>query len=413
MVLYHLVLISYKECEIKVLYLTYENVYRTAILQAMVIKPLDLLNKKYNIDFVITSSVKPGEKNGIYFANKKNVLENTNLNVVEFEKKLDSKQSIFTFVKDIFPMIMFAIKEARNCDVIHCRSYGAAIIGFIASMITKKPYIFDMRGVLPEETVDVGKFSKKSFKYKLLKFAEKILISHAAYVFTVSNKFNDYIRKNFNKKECININNPTDFSSYYKLEKKDRRVNFIYSGSMQVWHLPELTIQYFKYIYEHFGDKVYLYFCTNDKEKAQEIFKKFDLPSTAYEINTVPFKEMPKYYAKSDIAFCFIQNSFSKSVCFPVKFSEYIASELYVLANSSIGDLEEIIKKYKCGIAFENLNNIDQNIDKIIGIVQSMLNGEYVPYDRKDLNFLDWESGGIDKIYDIYKKLKEENRDSN
>ncbi len=376
----------------------------------MVIKPLDLLNKKYNIDFVITSSVKPGEKDDIYFANKKNVLEYTNLNVVEFEKKLNSKQSILAFVKDIFPMVMFAIKEAKDCDVIHCRSYGAAMIGIVASKITKKPYIFDMRGVLPEETVDVGKFSKKSFKYKLLKFAEKILIRHAAYVFTVSDKFNDYIQKNFNKKECININNPTDFSSYYRMDKKDKRVNFIYSGSMQVWHLPELTIQYFKHIYEHFGDKVYLYFCTNDKEKAKELFKKFDLPDKAYEINTVPFKEMPKYYAKCDIAFCFIKNSFSKSVCFPVKFSEYIASELFVLANTGIGDLEEIVTKYKCGIALENINDIDQNIDKIVDIVQSMLNETYVPYNKKDLDFLDWKSKGIEKICNIYKKLKKEKK---
>ena len=390
----------------KILYITYENVYKTAILQAMVIKPLDLMNKKYGIEFTITSSVKPFERDDIYCSNKKNVQENTNLNVVEFEKKLTSKQSVFTFIKDIFPMIRYAIKEANNSDIIHCRSYGAAMIGIIASKITKTPYIFDMRGTLPEETVDVGKLTNKSLKFKLLKFVESLLVRHADYVFTVSDKFNNYIQNNFEKKECININNPTDFSTYYKINRNDGKVNFIYSGSMQVWHLPELTIKYYAKIYEKFGDKVYLYFCTNEIDKAEAIFKEYNIPRTAYEINTIPFKDMPKYYAKSDVAFCFIKNSFSKSVCFPVKFSEYIASELFVLANSGIGDLEEIISKYQCGLVVEDVKNIDSNLKTIIKVVQSILDGTHINYSRNELNFLDWQSKGLGTIYDTYQKIK-------
>ena len=107
---------------------------------------------------------------------------------------------------------------------------------------------------------------------------------------------------------------------------KEDRINFIYSGSNQIWHLPEKTIKLFSQIENKLKNKVYLYFCINNQSGIEELFIKYNVPKSAYEINTVPFSEMPIYYSKSQIAFCLIKESFSKSVCFPVKFSEYIAS---------------------------------------------------------------------------------------
>jgi len=397
---------------LKILYITYENVYKTAILQAMVVKPLNLLSQKYEIDFTITSSMKVFENDEIYVKNKSYVQMHTNLHVEEFEKNLTNKQSIVTFLKDIFPMLKYSIKEAKKSDIIHCRSYGGAMIGLIASVITNTPFIFDMRGVLPEETIDVGKLTETSLKFKLLKFVEKILIWKAAYVFTVSETFNSYIQNNFNKKNSININNPTDFNAYFKENNKNSSVSFIYSGSMQKWHLPELTIEYFSKIQKKYDDKVYLYFCTNDIGKAEEIFESFNIPKSSYEINTVPFEEMPNYYSKADIAFCFIKESFSKSVCFPVKFSEYIASNLYVLANPNIGDLEQIINEHNCGTIFDNVNAMDKNIQLLSDTIDNMLNNQYKPYNRNDLEFLDWNKKGIEKIYSIYSEILKDTNDS-
>jgi len=393
----------------KILYITYENLYKTAILQAMVVKPLDLISKKYKVDFTITSSVKDFEQDNIYKDNKKDVELTTDLNVIEFQKKLTKKQSILTFILDILPMIRFSIKEAKQSDIIHCRSYGGAMIGLIASVISGTPFIFDMRGVLPEETIDVGKLTKKSLKYKLLKIVEWILIKKSAYVFTVSNKFNEYIKGTFNKKNSININNPTDFNDYYKNEKKDNKVNFIYSGSMQVWHLPELTIKYYAKLQEIYAGKIFLYFCTNDPDRAENIFLKYNIPKNSFEINTVPFKEMPSYYAKSDIAFCLIKESFSKSVCFPVKFTEYIASNLFVLGNEGIGDIQQIIEQNNCGIVFNDVNDIETNIQKLTPVIDKMLNKEYTSYDKNNLSYLDWNNEGIDAIYLVYKKILGEN----
>ncbi len=385
----------------KVLYITYENVFRTAILQAMVLKPLSLMSKIYGTEFVITSSIKSFEHDDIYLINKESFSEEK-IKVVEFTKNLTGKQSIFTFIKDIFPLIFYSIGEARKCDVIHCRSYGGAMIGYFASLFSKKPFIFDMRGTLPEETVEVGKITYGSFKFKLLKKIEKLLVNNADCVVTVSEKFSGYIQDNFSPKKVVNINNPTDFNVYSQESSSQNNVTFIYSGSMQVWHEPEITIRYFSELYKKLGEAIFFKFCTNDPGMAEDIFEQYSLPVTSYEILTVPFSEMPLHYAQSDIAFCFIKNSFSKSICFPVKFSEYIASELFVLANRGVGDVAEIIDNYKCGIAFDDLDEMNKNVDAIVEVVKEMLNNSYTGYDRNDLSFLDWNKEGISNINDIY-----------
>lgn len=392
----------------KILYITYENVYRTAILQAMVVKPLSILAKEYNVKFTITSTFKPEELDSIYEQNKKATQKHyQGLVIKEFPKGLKKNQSVFTFIKDILPILRNSISEAKKADIIHCRGYGGAFIGMIASFLSGKPFIFDMRGTLPEETVEVGKVSNRSLKFKLLKWIEKLLIKRSDIVFTVSEKFEKYIKERFKKERAVNINNPADFTSFgsTKMNALNRRITFIYSGSMQVWHDPETTLNYFSHLYKKFGNSIYLLFCTNDIEKAKEVFKKYDIPSSAYELRSVPYNKMPEFYNRSNIAFCFIRNSFSKSICFPVKFSEYIASELFVLTNDGIGDLSEIVTKYNCGLSFSDISCIDQNLEKIAQVVDSMLNGTYKDYDRNRLKFLDWNGEGVARIYKTYLQL--------
>lgn len=390
----------------RVMYITYEDVYATSILQAMVIVPLGLMQKKYDIDYCITSSKKKYGDPTLYQKNKTYVCDRyPSLKIKEFSKKMDKKQSIMVFLRDIYPMILFVIKQVKKYDVMHCRSYGGAVIGLIAYTVTRKPYIFDMRGLLPEETVDIGKLKEKSWRYKLLKWTEKILVKKAGYVLTVSDRFSKYIEKEYQHPKIMNLSNPTNFANYYTGYKQQGKINFIYSGSLQKWHLPEVTLRYFKQLYQKYGEKVYLYFCTNDKKAATSMVEKMRLPEGSFEINKVAYDQMKDYYAKADIAFCLIEQTFSKSVCFPVKFSEYIAANLFVLTNRGIGDLSDIVEEYSCGYAFQKPEAIEENFDSICEVVDNLLVKNCRLYNRNDLNFLDWEANSLDMLYAIYSDL--------
>ena len=91
---------------IKVLYLTYENLFRNPVLQSMVINPLSEISKKYNVNYIITSSVKSFEKDEIYYKNKKSTKKLPGIEVIEFEKTINDKQSYLNFAKVRFLMML-------------------------------------------------------------------------------------------------------------------------------------------------------------------------------------------------------------------------------------------------------------------------------------------------------------------
>lgn len=387
-----------------VLYITYENVFRTGILQAMAVKPMALIHQKFGVDFCVISTVKDNEADEIYEMNKANTLEKyPYLKIFEFRKRLTESQSVLSYCRDIFPILRVSLKLARKADVIHCRSYGAGLIGLFLKLMTGRKVVFDMRGVLPEETVEVGKLTTNSSKFKLLKMVEKVLIKHCDYVLVVSDKFEEYIKHNFKYKRIINTYNPTDFNEHHTF-KTYERINFVYSGSLQPWHLPETTIKYYAELSKYYKYRIHFYFCTNDIEKAKKYFKDCHIEPQYYTIQSVPFEKMKDIYGKAHIGFCFINESFSKFVCFPVKFSEYIASNIYALVNKNIGDLEKIVNEHNCGLVFNNLNDISGNIEKIKKLADDLMENHIV-FDRNKMTFLDWNTAGIEKIYDVYRFL--------
>lgn len=387
----------------KIIYVTYENVLRTPILQAQVISPTKKMHELYDVDFDIISAIKKDEFDEIYKQNKVNANLPLGINLYEFSKTLPHGQSLFNFVKDIIPMFRKTLKLAQKSDIIHCRSYGGAFIGYIVHILSGKPFIFDMRGVLPEETVYVGKITENSFKFKLLKYIERVLVKKSAYVFTVSDKFSEYISQEYEKKNILNISNPTEYDAF-KIEKTNEVIKFVYSGSLMPWHCGELAIQYFQKIVERFGNKVHLYFCTNMLEESKELITKYEIPKSSITVQRLPFNEMRKLNSSSHFAFCFTEPSFITSVCCPVKFAEYIASNQFVITNEGVGDLSSIVDEYKYGVSFKDYNKIDENLSVIFEQVEKILNGEKSEDYRKNVPFMNWNVM-CRKIVDVYKEI--------
>ena len=74
------------------------------------------------------------------------------------------------------------------------------------------------------------------------------------------------------------------------------------------------------------------------------------------------------------------------------------------MANKGIGDLADIINKYKCGLVVNDVYNVDANIKKIYSVINAMLNGTFKSYNRCNLNFLDWNKN-IERIYYVYQNI--------
>jgi glycosyltransferase involved in cell wall biosynthesis len=78
--------------------------------------------------------------------------------------------------------------------LIIARSYPAASVARLARKIFGIPYIFDLRGMYPEECVNAGAFGPGSPDYDWWKLIERTLISESAACVVVSEPFAEHVR---------------------------------------------------------------------------------------------------------------------------------------------------------------------------------------------------------------------------
>jgi hypothetical protein len=371
----------------KVLYLTYENVFKTGILQAQVLEPLTHIASRYKIEFLISSVLRNGDSDDeVYIANKSNFHDKqlSNVHVFECRKNLERGSNAGVFFRDILRLLKMTSRMASNSDIIHCRSYSAAIVGCFLSLIHRKKFIFDMRGVQPEELVYEGRFSKYSVKYKILKMIEKVLIRIADYTFVVSEPFKEYVHSINSSAKVYNISNPTFFSKYTvpSRHKDMGRLRFLFSGSLQPWHAVDETYRLFSKLYQEFGNKIHLVVAANDLIGHKKVLAKYNIPLEAYTVDRVPFEAMPKLITSCQFGFCLTRKSFVTKVCCPVKFAEYIASELVIITNEGIGDLSMTVRNKSAGVVFEDTIPTSEEYTALSEMVGSYLNGSVNYYSR-------------------------------
>src|SRR5207249_4350586 len=74
-----------------------------------------------------------------------------------------------------------------GAQLIHARSYVPAAIALVAGILTRRPYVFDMRGWLGEEFVDAGYWTLDDVRFKAWRFAERLLLRRAAHIVVLTN----------------------------------------------------------------------------------------------------------------------------------------------------------------------------------------------------------------------------------
>lgn len=84
--------------------------------------------------------------------------------------------------------------RGRKPDLIIARSYPAALLARLAKRMFGIPYLFDLRGMYPEEGVNAGAFGPASRDYLGWKKIEQQLITDAARCVIVSEPFAEHVR---------------------------------------------------------------------------------------------------------------------------------------------------------------------------------------------------------------------------
>lgn len=294
---------------------------------------------------------------------------------------------LLSTIKDVRKMRKTALKlhQREPFDIVHCRSYIAALVGLKMKRKFNTKFVFDMRGFWADERVEGGIWNRKQliFKaaYKFFKKKELQFFKTADHVVSLTESGKNEIlswKSLANKAPNISVIpccvddelfNPESINPHRKrklkaaLGIKDENQVMGYVGSIGTWYMLDEMLDFFKVQYEK-NSNLKLLFVTG--ESPQHILEKAverNIPREALIITSTSHKYVPLHISLFDCSIFFIRPTFSKKASSPTKQGELMAMGVPVICNSGVGDTDAIINKYNAGKVLQNLT--DEEYKKI------------------------------------------------
>lgn len=279
----------------------------------------------------------------------------------------DEKGSWFSrwqYTRRLLSMVEVVHKK-KPFELLHCRSYLAALAGKKMWGRYRVPFLFDMRGFWANERRDGGIWQKNNLLHQILfryfKYQEKHLLNNAAGIISLTEAGikeleHSYPTLDLKQKTtiipcCTNtaLFNPTlSQKSVLKDLPADTHL-LVYSGSIGTWYQTKEMIDCLL-TWRIKIPTLRLLVLTRDQQALQTILATFKLPEDFIIVTAARYADMPAYLARAQAAIFFIKPAYSKIASSPTKMAECWAMDLPIISNRGIGDGDALFEKHKGGI---------------------------------------------------------------
>lgn len=268
------------------------------------------------------------------------------------------------------PALLF-VAVNQKAEILHCRSYPASLVGMLVKILTGKKYIFDMRGVYPEEGEFLfSSWHKRSLNFRTWKLIEKFMLLTADHIVVVSDRFKQHVLSEYpahadaikNKISTIVcgvapesiVNNDIPKASLHD------PIRLVYSGTLDGWTSPELLAKTYRQILEHNTQHNFVLniYTTSNQELIHKAFNAEGIDSSKYFVQRLKADEVAAKLRQNDIGILVRESSVVNEVSFPVKLGEYLAAGLPVIINSALIGAGEFVLKHNVGVVLDESYSI-------------------------------------------------------
>ncbi|MGH9819683.1 MAG: glycosyltransferase, partial [Pyrinomonadaceae bacterium] len=140
-----------------------------------------------------------------------------------------------------------------------------------------------------------------------------------------------------------------------QLEIGGRRV-IAYVGSFGGWYLTDEMLDFFKAARDEDPNTFFLILTQRDKEMVHDALIARGFAERDFFAGGVTPGEIPRYLSAADVAISFIKACYSKLSSSPTKIPEYLACGVPVIANSGVGDIDELVEKNGVGVLLDDFS---------------------------------------------------------
>jgi glycosyltransferase involved in cell wall biosynthesis len=284
---------------------------------------------------------------------------------------------ILSSVFDAAMLQRAAIKLHRSeeFDVVHCRSYIPARAGLVLKQRFGIRFLFDMRGFWPDEKIEGNNWNLANplfaAVYRYFKRLETRLLRNADHIvsLTAAGKTQLLSRPELPGADdritvipcCVDFDHfPLTTPALRRSARERLGIDgddpvLLYLGSLGSWYMLDEMLDLFRVYALRNSDARFLFITPDDPHSIRAAAAARDVDPGRLTILPASRDEVPQLMAAADLGIFFIKPVFSKTASSPTKMGEMLAVGLPIVANTGVGDVEQMVEDIGCGVAIREL----------------------------------------------------------
>lgn len=254
-----------------------------------------------------------------------------------------------------------------RAQIIHARSYVPAAVALVVKILTGTPFIFDMRALWPEELVESKVVVRGSLLFRVIVWIEATCLSHAAAIVSLTRAAAVYLHQIYPvelaEKPIDVIPTCADLERFRpalpSAQKSPVRIYGCVGTVISGWFRLNLLADLFEAIALSDADSRFECVTKNDPERVRAVLGRSASVSERLAVYALSPTLMHEAVNKQTASAMFFVPGLSKLGSCPTRMGEILGCGVPVVVNEGVGDVAEIVRKYRVGVVVEGNDKTD------------------------------------------------------
>lgn len=319
-----------------------------------------------------------------------------------------------------------ALARRLRPDIVHGRSSFATAIAEAASKTTRGArLLYDCRGMLGEEYVDAGYWTRDRIEYRLVKGYEMHAFRRANGVVVLTRALEAWLRD----RGALGARTETEVIpccadlEHFDFRHGDRQsvraelgldgLVLVYAGSLGSassgsFYREADMARFARTLRERASERVrFLVLTPSASDELLSLLDREGFPRADVVVRKVEPARMPAYLAAGDIALSFIVSAFSKMGSSPTKVAEYLGCGLPTVLNGDIGDQADLVREPDAAVVIDAFDGpaLIRAADAALALARRPLEERVASGRRVAERHFDLERVGVARYEHLYDRM--------
>lgn len=254
-------------------------------------------------------------------------------------------------------MVWLVLREVRGQQVrlIHARSYIPAAVALVVSRLTGVPFIFDMRALWPEELISAGRLRRNSLLHRAIVAAERACLRKAGGIVSLTHAGVEHLQRTYPadlaRQKVAVIPTCADLDRFVPAKHAPtERVIGCLGTVLSGWFKLDWLGAFLKIAAKREPALRFELTTRDDPEKIRALIGGDTNLQSRLRIQPCPSDEVHEVLQEQIASVMFFSQGLSKLGSSPTRMAEILGCGLPVIANDGVGDVAEIIRRFRVGV---------------------------------------------------------------